>query len=990
MNKDIKYNGLTAVPSDYECSDGDLATVLNLVPEDGALKPVQPPMTILTLDKGVRVLFIHKTATFTHYIIYDERSSDDGSPASNGLYWIDNTLTTFTPSGTSSKNYLGKYASLYSVNAVGNTLLFLTADGIQYYLWKGDNNLYKYLGDHLPDLSISFGLQGHPSFYIADDEAYEKGDKKQLTFVYRFSNNSKHPLDYHGSELSDEDIEPFTNCVMGKLNKTIMEKATQKGRFALPFLVRYALRLYDGSLIHHSAPILMTPSSNANEFVMCDGVDGGTEGFLTMSIMIMACDIDYYVVRDNEGEYNNLDDWSDIVKSVDIFVSKPIYPYNQSGTINAPTVQNTKQLYEKKEGDGITLFHGRIVGTPVRTTKIVRDNSTEAFSSTNYYMPWEFSMIRTAFYNGLRIDTRHEGADGLVKTRYDQSESGLNYFLQLPKWENDDSEKNDLNMSIAKVANFYLLKKIELDDLKIASRTKIDIEEDYLAALTSRETMTDDYLSHERLVARRSHAYNSRINLANIDRKLFRGFSAESMRAYINAAVDTITNNWSYNASQSTLTIYLRTASETKPLNITCEVPIDGTTYYVTSTGVLSIFAGYAENSIMYSYPIMGATTLWEWNDIDTVRRKVELEKHDFLNLAFHLIPASKYLTWTSQDTTTKLPQKTSNDLPVVEAANKLYTSEVNNPFLFKAGGINSVGTGRIIGISSAVKALSQGQFGQFPLYCFTSDGIWAMEVSSTGTYNAKQPVTRDVCTDADSITQLDSSVLFATDRGLMLIEGAETTCLSDIINGLSTYSPGYLPKIADIVALSNFNVSDISLLPFTDFAAKCRMIYDYTHQRIIVYNPSYSYAYIYSLKSKQWGMMQSTIKSSVNSYPDALAMLSDGSFVNFSKEDKSANYKAIAITRPLKLDAPDIHKTVRSIIQRGYFRGGNVKSVLYASRDLFNWFIVWTSADHYLRGFSGTPYKYYRLALLCNLDDDENIAGFSVEYITRLTDKLR
>ena len=51
MIKEIKYNGFTAIPSDYECPDGDLAGVMNLIPEDGSLKPVFPPNPVFTLPK---------------------------------------------------------------------------------------------------------------------------------------------------------------------------------------------------------------------------------------------------------------------------------------------------------------------------------------------------------------------------------------------------------------------------------------------------------------------------------------------------------------------------------------------------------------------------------------------------------------------------------------------------------------------------------------------------------------------------------------------------------------------------------------------------------------------------------------------------------------------------------------------------------------------------------------------------------------------------
>ena len=32
MIKEIKYNGYSANPSDYECADGDLSVAMNLIP----------------------------------------------------------------------------------------------------------------------------------------------------------------------------------------------------------------------------------------------------------------------------------------------------------------------------------------------------------------------------------------------------------------------------------------------------------------------------------------------------------------------------------------------------------------------------------------------------------------------------------------------------------------------------------------------------------------------------------------------------------------------------------------------------------------------------------------------------------------------------------------------------------------------------------------------------------------------------------------------
>ena len=192
-------------------------------------------------------------------------------------------------------------------------------------------------------------------------------------------------------------------------------------------------------------------------------------------------------------------------------------------------------------------------------------------------------------------------------------------------------------------------------------------------------------------------------------------------------------------------------------------------------------------------------------------------------------------------------------------------------------------------------------------------------------------------------------------------------------------------------------------------------MLYDYTHQRIIVYNPDKDYAYIYSLKSKQWGMMESSIQYAINSYPECLAVDAQNRIIDMSAITNGASTSTtesaststtesestattnsdstrncLLVTRPLKLDAPDILKTIDTIIQRGKFRKGSVKSILYGSRDLYNWHLVYSSTDHYLRGFRGTPYKYFRIVLLCDIKKDESLFGATIQYNNRLIDQPR
>ena len=485
--------------------------------------------------------------------------------------------------------------------------------------------------------------------------------------------------------------------------------------------------------------------------------------------------------------------------------------------------------------------------------------------------------------------------------------------------------------------------------------------------------MSDDYDSHDILCARYSFNYNARVNICGIKKRLFNGFSTTSMIQYCDGHTPFTDKDserqFQFNVAATRAWVHINRNG--KEFVLPCPM------------GEMSEF----DNTYFLYYPNTDAYKI----TVDTMgyggwgkRYEFPLEKHNFLNGAFFFSDfetMDKYVVKRREELT-------STD-EVIELPNKIYTSEVNNPFFFPLSGINTIGTGEIKGICSAVKALSEGQFGQFPLYAFTDEGVWALEVSNTGTYIARQPITRDICIDAKSLTQIDSAVLFATERGIMLLQGSQAICISDVLNGDNIVPLTALPKIDKILSHIELGEGTLKILPFMEFVKDCRMIYNYEHQRIIVYNKKCKYAYVWSLKSKMWGMMQSNIADNVNSYPDALAVLTNGSLVNFSDVGDKIN-KNLLISRPVKLDYYDIHKSVDAIIQRGVFRRGHVKSILYASNDLFNWVPVWSSVDHYMRGFRGTPYKYLRIILLTELSKDEGITSCLVQFTPRLNNQPR
>lgn len=1010
MIKELKYTEYSANPTDYECADGELAMSLGVVHEDGSLRPLLPPAVVCQLPENCKVLYIHKTSSFEHYIILNT--------STNYLYWINSTATSASLTNTNQIGSSGYY-NISHVNAIGNTLMVFTATAINYVLWK--SGTYNVLGDKLPEIAISFGLIGHPRLYSLVTE--DGSSSKRGTFSISFNGIGKNDL---YNTFSDENKTKITSQVMAKVNKFIAEQTINKGRFCFPFFVRWAYRLFDGSHMMHSAPILMTPSTTPAPIVLWKRATGKSSYTdAECDIMMVAADLDYSLIR--HGNYYDLEDWQDIISGIDIFISKPIYTYDQSGeftSFNDDDNMECKFVGRLYNGEKDKDAHDTTLASSITEDRMLSPISDTAFMSK--YMEYSYAHIYALYFSTDRIVP--------------------NTTLHMPEFSDDKRDE-----SIEGTSNFYKLASLGINELEVATRKTIPVKEDYLQSLVNREVMTDDYLTHDRLMATSSYGFNSRLNLSGVKRELFDGFISNSMFSFcqnvysfgVNSSTKAVTiSTGAFDSGDMKMRIYIRENGEVyyvenEPFyyapSLRCFVDSsnwqlttqlsDGSKHVTTydfSAGTKTV-TRYDSNGNVTStetfsnrykptawgswlfYPNSNAfkIAIYDYSQLVFV---ADLKPHDFLNGAYAFLGFKSERGNSS--TVGTLPSVSNSSLQesayyglgaVVDVPNKIYTSEVNNPFFFPLLGINTVGSGKILGMSSANKALSQGQFGQFPLYAFTTDGVWALEVSSTGTYSAKQPITRDVCISPDSITQLDSAVLFATDRGIMHISGSTVQCISDKLNTAEIFNIANLPKSNKLIDVFNrkadedkqATLSDLTLQPFQNFLKGCRMVYDYTNQHIIVYNPNIRYAYVYSLKSQSWGMMQSDIVDNVNSYPEALAMASGAKLVDFSTSEADA-IPALIITRPFKLDDPNAFKTINTIIQRGLFHSSHVSQVLYGSNDLYNWHAVWSSVDRIMRGFRGTPYKAYRLALICKLEKAESIYGCSITYEPRMTNQIR
>lgn len=888
MIKDIKYSGYSAVPSDYECPDGSQSGMLNLIPENGSLKPLFPPEPILDCNLGGIVKLIHHVPNQDNYIIV--RVDGDN----RNLYWLRKTDIYSNEDGAT---YIASYKSIKDIAIVGNTLVLATDDGLRYILWKDGS--YITLASKPPFVPISFGMTHVGT--CTDSE------NLNITFVRSI-----------GDYVRPADTEENSNAVLGLLLSSIKENITSRGYFHMPFFVRYAYRLYDGTYSWHSAPILMLPSvirpiMRVGDYKHESGVQS-----VPTTLDVPYFSLDYRILESGNEATETLLDWKDLIAGIDVFISSPIYTYDQSK---------------------------RILGL-----------GTSFSVALNSYYDWRGDSLRPTYPD--KIFVGHYSESGLTNRSFID-----HYFISdgvssSPAWELALNSK--FHDDIKGVNLFYKVASIDIDSVNaMETYMHLPLELTELDSLAARQTLIDDYQSHCKLSANYLLTFNSRLNLADVNLTPAQPFPLKSC---VQATTPT--------DAEKNIAITVYTRLNGVLCMVTNEVVANSTTWDLANN-----FPRY-----LY-YPDSAAYKMvFKYDNTEII---IDLTPHDFLNGAYWY-----GLLGLDAKPTTNAEPETRSPSTNVPMGNKIYTSEVNNPFSFPVNGINTVGSGSIIGISTAAKALSQGQFGQFPLYAFTTEGVWALEVGTNGFYTARQPITRDVCTNTKGITQIDNAVLFPSSRGVMLLSGSNSTCISESVGTETPFELSQLPAMSDIAKLVGCTYSHYDYSPFGRFLKTCQMIYDYLHQRIIICGEG-SCAYVYSLKSKDWGIMANVVKSTVDSYPDALAMSHDGKLVDFSRKYEMCS-TGFFVTRPLKLEMPDILKTMDTVIQRGHFQKGHVQSILYGSRDLYNWHLVWSSKDHYLRGFRGSPYKYFRIACVTSLSEVESIFGASLQFTPRHTNQLR
>lgn len=251
---------------------GDSFNLVNLRPKNGTLQPVTPRVIVTELDAYYDRIFNHQLPSGQSILI---------GTSGNSVYSdIDNSATLESDSlpGPS-----------FAIEQIGNIISILCEDSICYMVWNGTS--YNYLGQ-LPDIPVIEFKGVNAATDISGTYASE----------------------YGAGTTTLDNLKQRTIALVSKLIETSAETDRM---FYDSFFVRYAYRLFDGSYIKHSSPILFCPADHYTDMKTAFlSVNAGTQvisstSYVTIKRFKLGIKVDT----------SFLSTWEDIIQSVDIFIS---------------------------------------------------------------------------------------------------------------------------------------------------------------------------------------------------------------------------------------------------------------------------------------------------------------------------------------------------------------------------------------------------------------------------------------------------------------------------------------------------------------------------------------------------------------------------------------------------------------------------------------------------------------------------------------------
>ena len=440
MNKSIQFKGIVRNSPDSVSELGECAEIINLRPVDkGTWRVITPPTADFNVGSYTHIT-IHKSRTYTNYIGYDNTTG---------------VIAHFNPNtGTTIQ-------SLYTIPSIPSEIKFGSMDNFLVFLFDDNTGIHR----------------THRAFYSEDgggDKAYKYYDKgiPKVPAIKFDQENKLEVLEelagvFDTTLVFPDDTDIVESAIQGKLSKTL-ETWEKRGEFEGYVLFMYAYKLFDGNYVGHSIPQIVRVAQPVSDETR-------------MSLRKVTKDKQHSIYIDNilagkpnmkiiAGSYPNLDEYKDLILSVDIFMTRPLSVYTTEGLI-----------YNDISGSDFT--------ERVATYKHTQNNLTGDVTGSLLNGQWTIPNVSHVDGEQVLFDIHTITSEKLIDNR----------------------------------ANYYKVKSINIDELS-DYETITDLTVD-ITTLTTNERLGINDNTHHQINGGCTTTYNGSVFLGDIHTELFEGFS---------------------------------------------------------------------------------------------------------------------------------------------------------------------------------------------------------------------------------------------------------------------------------------------------------------------------------------------------------------------------------------------------------------------------------------------------------------------------------
>lgn len=502
---------------------------------------------------------------------------------------------------------------------------------------------------------------------------------------------------------------------------------------------------------------------------------------------------------------------------------------------------------------------------------------------------------------------------------------------------------------------FYLIKEIALEAFSGNRTCEVELGYDMFKNITTSSQIYEPTQVHT-IRAEAIYGYNNRLHYGNMTSKLFKHLpNMEIVRgSEVNSAKELVERVSLKDVNAVAYSFPMAIVNQADSTKVRTPAIISYPDYRAESIEIAAI---WDENTKAY-----GTNPAW----------KIGLKPAMANNFAYHIFPSSVSLkyptTLISKDDSLDYSPSIATTTSTFSEPNRIQVSAPNNPFSLPFQNSYAVGNegSRVLAMNTVADSLVDSNFyGNYPLYIFTSNGIFALQAGSGEVlYAGTEIINHDRLVNPNTIA-LNGSVVYACEEGLKALAGRQAVRISADID---TKDGEWLNW-----EKAQFGVN----WRFGELL--CKIGAD---------------TYLYNVGAGVWSSRNDIVGSLASGYVGEVTKQGALYIIDINKEAVEEMEVSI-VTRPLKFESTNFKKIDTMIARIASIEGCQWKIEVLSSNDCRKWSTIKTVvveenlADIGIRRFSQSA-RFFRLSLSGTMQGIVPLTQIDMTIQDRYNNKLR